>query len=309
MASHDTPPSPPPNSAPNSATTIDTQSFYTTYSGHPLRALRLLARNPPKPVIWLVGDSTLDNKYWIPFTHQLHPDRHHSRFLTYSPIKRDVSYWLNSLYPRYITINCAVEATTVAQRRARLLPHDRIVHDHLAANDVLVVSVGGNDVALAPSLRTILSVLAQTHSCSRLGLEHLACIFGDAVQRYVSKLVEKQHPTLVVVCGLYFPDCAPGPSWASLLLRVLQYNSRPHKLQRAIVRVFEAAVARVSVPGVRVVTLPLYSVLDGVKSSHYVQRIEPSEEGGMVMARLMKDTIQKALEQHNSSATLGSRST
>ncbi|PXF49465.1 hypothetical protein BWQ96_00781 [Gracilariopsis chorda] len=287
--------------------TIDTESFYTTYHGHPPAALKILAENPPKPVIWLVGDSTLDNKYWIPFTYQLHPDRHHSRFLTYSPIKRDVSYWLNSLYPRYVTINCAVEATTVAQRRKALLPHDRIVRDHIAANDVLVVSIGGNDVALSPSLRTIFSVLAQTYTSSRFGLKHLVSIFGDAAQQYVTRLVEKQHPSLVIICGLYFPDRNPGPSWASLLLRLLQYNSNPEKLQRVIVRVFEAAASRVAIPGVRVVTLPFYSVLDGINTNHYVQRIEPSEEGGKAMAKLMSDTIEKALEQHNSSATLGDR--
>jgi hypothetical protein len=44
---------------------------------------------------------------------------------------------------------------------------DRFVKEHITAEDVLVVSVGGNDIALAPSIGTILSMGRQAHVASR----------------------------------------------------------------------------------------------------------------------------------------------
>ena len=45
-----------------------------------------------------------------------------------------------------------------------MLAQDQFVRDHIEATDTLVVSVGGNDVALRPSVATALSMLMLTRS-------------------------------------------------------------------------------------------------------------------------------------------------
>lgn len=44
--------------------------------------------------------------------------------------------------------------------RTRLLrPQDRFIRDNIRENDILIVSIGGNDVALCPTPCTIVSML------------------------------------------------------------------------------------------------------------------------------------------------------
>ena len=43
-----------------------------------------------------------------------------------------------------------------------------VIREHLLPTDYLVVSVGGNDIALAPNLLTILSVESYVYSNSKL---------------------------------------------------------------------------------------------------------------------------------------------
>lgn len=51
-----------------------------------------------------------------------------------------------------------VEATTLNERCLRLRPQDKFLRDNLSSSDVLIVSIGGNDIALAPTPCTIASV-------------------------------------------------------------------------------------------------------------------------------------------------------
>lgn len=77
----------------------------------------------------------------------------------------DVTYWLNyhgmkeNRSHKLAAINTAVEATTLNQRTYRLRAQDRFLRDRIQTNDVLIVSIGGNDVALLPTPCTILSLL------------------------------------------------------------------------------------------------------------------------------------------------------
>ena len=58
----------------------------------------------------------------------------------------------------YITINCAIEESALNERKEGLLSQDEFVRDHIKKDDILIVSVGGNDVALKPS-ETFLHIL------------------------------------------------------------------------------------------------------------------------------------------------------
>ncbi len=72
---------------------------------------------------------------------------------------KDVCYHINRACVdagiNYVCINAAVEESLVAERDGdRLLAHDIFVRDRLAFDDILIVSVGGNDVALRPNSDT-----------------------------------------------------------------------------------------------------------------------------------------------------------
>jgi len=153
---------------------ISSRSFYNEYHGHKLSHLRALyppLRSSSDALIWTAGDSSLDNKYW--FTHRRPADSAgsvYAQILDPPSCIADVTFWLNYLETRrqkeestsntaattkYAAINTAVEATTLNQRSRGLLPQDRFIRDNISAQDVLIVSIGGNDVALCPSPCTI----------------------------------------------------------------------------------------------------------------------------------------------------------
>ena len=169
-------------------TKISSSSYYNEYHGHKLQHLKTLyplLRSQSDALIWTAGDSSLDNKYWFNDTSPavgvykdvLHPPESVC----------DVTYWLNSLLEegddrynnhnvhssanaaagghetrqrriKYAAINTAVEATTLNERTYSLRSQDKFIRDNISANDVLIVSVGGNDIALCPTPCTIASV-------------------------------------------------------------------------------------------------------------------------------------------------------
>ena len=47
-------------------------------------------------------------------------------------------------------INTAVEATTLNERTFRFRSQDKLIQEYIEQEDILVVSIGGNDVALCP---------------------------------------------------------------------------------------------------------------------------------------------------------------
>ena len=169
------------------------------------------------------------------------------------------------------------------------------MRDEIQPDDILVVCIGGNDIALRPSLKTIFSVLGNVFFGGNLGVAHLQFIFRDRMRDYISRLVEKEKPKLIVVCLFYFPDEANTRSWASCVLAALRYGANPQRLQDAIRRVFEEGIKEVQIEGVRVTHVPFYEVLDGKRTELYVERVEPSEEGGKLMAELVCKKIVEAI--------------
>lgn len=72
--------------------------------------------------------------------------------------RQDIAYWINfeiekqKLRNKYAVINCSIEESTVGARSChRLLPQDQFILDHIDSNDILVISIGGNDIALKPT--------------------------------------------------------------------------------------------------------------------------------------------------------------
>ena len=220
--------------APTSTAKIDSSAFYGEWHGHRTKHLNLLLprlREQSDALIWTAGDSSLDNKYWFSTRRPAVPGAY-ADLLQPPTSVADVTYWLNHLSTqrksgtRYIAINTAgrcgcglrtakqftyfrmskpatstVEATTLNERCFKLRPQDLFIRDHLERDDVLIVSVGGNDIAMAPSPCTIASVaglLCLPQSCLERGRSFGAVPLNDCCCGFGASLAS---------CGCSCPPC------------------------------------------------------------------------------------------------------
>ena len=324
-------------------------SFYGEYHGHKVDHLEILLpalRETSDSLIWTAGDSSLDNKYWFS-DHRPAVGAYRQVLEPPATMNADVNYWLNYLAeekraqvqtqtattttrtPVVAAINTAVEATTVNERTHRLRPQDIFLRDNIRTEDTLVVSIGGNDVAMKPMPCTICSVLSVVNmplwcleqsscvcasppcdehfsGCGPVATASCACafppcigytthLFGTRIQRYIEKLTAKTSPKRILVCMIYYPEENPSPSWAGTALRSLGYDKNPERLQWFIRRMFVEATSKIRIHNSKdVVPVPLFEVLDGKTREDYVARVEPSPEGG----RKMAEYILRIIEQH-----------
>jgi len=157
------------------------RQYYAPFYGHHVAdlALTLAAlRRRHDQVVFLAGDSSLDNKYW--FNSWADAVNGYEEVLEPPAMKRDVCYWVNEEAARTHKsmgcLNTAVEATSLNDRAFnRLLPQDEFIRDNIDVDDVLVVSVGGNDVALAPLLCTVLNLSMLVCCTSIAGASAAGC--------------------------------------------------------------------------------------------------------------------------------------
>ena len=146
-----------------------------------MRALEVVERQlraQDKPnLIYFAGDSSLDNKFW--FENRARATNGYEHILRPPESKVDVAYHVNKLLearnPRWACVNTAVEATSLNDRAfGRLLEQDRFLRDSVRETDAVVISVGGNDIALAPLLCTC---------CNVAPLLCIGGLCGDAIDR------------------------------------------------------------------------------------------------------------------------------
>jgi len=166
--------------------------------------------------------------------------------------------------------------------------------------DYIVLSVGGNDVALKPTAATVVNMLMLTRvpgwllrgGCA-IGMGHFEWLFRTQIEAIVCRMVAgARKPKLVLVCMIYYLDERPGNSWADRVLARLGYDDDPAKLQYIIATLFERIAAKgFDVDGVEVRPFPLFKVLDGKDTADYVQRVEPSVQGGRKIARAFLDEL------------------
>eukprot|EP00929_Paragymnodinium_shiwhaense_P095700 TRINITY_DN56957_c0_g1_i2.p1 TRINITY_DN56957_c0_g1~~TRINITY_DN56957_c0_g1_i2.p1 ORF type:complete len:345 (+),score=69.53 TRINITY_DN56957_c0_g1_i2:85-1119(+) len=321
---------------------VSTGGYYSEYHGHPVEDLEEVVRSlrqQGKTIIWTAGDSSLDNKYWFRQAHDAVNGYEH--ILQPPRMKADVTYWLNKhisdqQVPDLACVNTAIEATSLNDRAfGHLLAQDKIIRDYIGPDDYLIVSVGGNDVALQPVLCTVCSMFALVYcpiptACIKrtafacppntgvvgdcgcfgcgvpncissllcgwpLGFPYMVDLFKNRVSNYVNGLVSRTKPRKVIVCMIYHLDEVAAGSWADSALCCLCYNCNPERLQAGIEMAYKWGTSKISIPGTEVLPFPLFKVLNGKNSADYCQRVEPSPQGGEKMAAALLGAV---LGQH-----------
>ena len=217
---------------------VDSRAYYSVYNGHDPEHLQTVhdeLRRGGRSAIFLAGDSSLDNKFW--FSDTAAACNGYERVLRPPVQKQDVCYWLNREAARrgrsdLFCLNSAIEATSLNDRACSLLAQDRFIREHITPDDTLVVSVGGNDLALEPLLATVLNIIPllcltptacvrhgqacppNTHvDCGCLGcgvpgcavslfgfpfgLAYFVDLFKNRVENYVRRLVGRRRPRKV----------------------------------------------------------------------------------------------------------------
>ncbi|USP74858.1 hypothetical protein yc1106_02132 [Curvularia clavata] len=296
---------------------INTSAFYREWKGHDVTYLERFRnithhQRPDKAIVYLAGDSSLDNKYWVigsgpggdPLGVNVPEIYMHT--LDRPTPKPDVAFWVNHMLGSKATcINAAVEESMLRERDNGLLPQDQFIHDSICENDILIVSIGANDIAMRPTFSTTCHMVklawltwqSSIVSGTAWSLPYFASLFHTATQRYIERLTAKTKPRAVIVCMIYFPlEKRFGQSgWADLQLRLLGYEKTPRKLQTAIRQMFEMGTKNISITGVEVVPCALYEVMDGTKIEEFTARVEPSKEGGRKMALKFVELVEGIL--------------
>jgi hypothetical protein len=286
---------------------ISFKKFYYEYHGHKVIHLNQIYTHfkdidPNRKFIFLAGDSSLDNKYWILKESHEQAVNGYEQIIDQKQMVPDVSYHINkflvaSSKTEYVSINAAVEESTIDIRKSGLLEQDQFIKEKITDNDILIVSVGGNDIALRPSLYTawnmVLMIYLNTISMINMGprvafgMNYFINKFSAEVKDYIKELIGDKKPRKVIVCMIYYPDEKTTGSWADTTLGYLGYNTNPKKLQAAIQQIYAYATSKVHIEGVSVEPFALFNVLDGTDTDDYIQRVEPSVQGGRKMGEAL----------------------
>lgn len=288
------------------------EPFYKQYHGHNIRDLqKIFDEFKNKPKIWLLGDSSMDNKFFL--NDYVKPLDKFKNIDFMSNPKPDIAHHLNSITDEYVTINCAVEESTIYIRNDSrlLLEQDSFAAHNLGVNDIMIISIGGNDIAFAQTPETLFNMFLLNY-CNSLstiqnehdkvstlkiwGLDHFIWMFRDCIRKYIENLLRHTQsinikPRFIMVNMIYYPDVKSGNGWAEWPLKLLGYNKNPAKLQAIIRLIFKRAISDIELNGIRVIPFPMFAIMDGKDTTDYVERVEPSASGGLKLAKALYNDI------------------
>lgn len=248
-------------------TPLRSGEYYEQYHGHLPQHLctvhaALRQRVRCEQYIYLAGDSSLDNKHWFfsgwdtkeaqmeraaPFTAEP-VNGYEQVFVSPGRMVKDISFWLNKAAEdrfgsgKVCTMMTSVEESTMRDRQGQegpqLLAQDAFIREHLTTADSVIISVGGNDIALSPTVRTAVNMLLLTRMPQWLirsgwapGFGYFVRLFHTNLRHLVAELTENQVPRKVLVCMIYYLDEKATGSWADSTLAALGYDRDPEKLQ------------------------------------------------------------------------------
>lgn len=284
---------------------VDSSKYFLEFHGHPVNDLvriyhHLKCVHRVRRFIFFAGDSSLDNKYWLLYHRKVNATNGYEDILLPPKTVPDICHWVNHLISeqkqedfnpcKTAALMTAIEATTLAERENKLLAQDVFIQTHIGENDILLVSVGGNDIALQPSAATICHLASLVLTPKWLlkvnpSFWYFVKLFKNKVESYIENLVKLNKPSKILVSMIYFPcENQDNPSWADKVLKYSGYNRNPQHLQYIIKQLYECATQNIRIDGSQVISIPWFEVLDSTNPSHYEERVEPSIDGGKLMA-------------------------
>jgi hypothetical protein len=274
--------------------------------------------------IFLAGDSSLDNKYWferLKITDKGIPLNGYEEIIE-GDMTKDVTWNINNtliqqrLGNKYVCINTSYEGTTLEERLYSLYyDSDIFIREHIQPNDILIVSVGKNDITstiMADIEKTneitinILYLLEQDLEKVDINssqFKFLINIFKDKIEIYIKKLCEKNTPKYIIVNTIYYPyeflEEFVEDSWANDALNIVRYTNEDgiNKFKKLIRLIYVYATCKINIDNSIIIPVPLFEVLDSTlkkedgTSFDYYYRAEPSLEGSIKMAKKFVDLI------------------
>ena len=321
---------------------ISSEEYFAEYHGHKLSHLKtalieLRGCAPQvrrRPIVFLMGDSTLDNKFWLRACPRMAAGGGYERFISPPLVVPDVTSCLiaalsSEMGLSHTVLNCAVEESTLQGRVVRQVgssgppqltrPHDIFAAQACGAvtGDIMVLSLGGNDIVLSPSLSTIAALVGTLHCASISALESgtawgfntLIKLFRDDMQTYINALYNAgARPSTIIVLFPYLPERAGSltqSSWADTSLKLLGYDAAPENLERVMRAVYKRATCLLQPPpmasqSTRIIPVALFDgVLDSTSGSgDFIARVEPSAKGSAKIAHRLAKII-KLIENEN----------
>lgn len=246
---------------------------HSNYHGYKIQDLEYAYEHlKDKNIIYLCGDSSFDNKFWVERTK---PSSNYDFLDTYP---NDVCHNINQNIPSdYACINCAVEETCLKDRDDNLLPQELFMVSKLKERDIILISLGGNDIALKPSVDIMFSLGTYLLFENSISYNYLYLYFETRFKKYLERINHKN----VYLCGLYFP-CVKGNGWCDTTLNLIGYNSNPLKIQKLIKKLYTDLSIKLNMK-----YIPLYECLDCNNELEYVQRVEPSSVGSEKIAKFI----------------------
>ena len=275
--------------------------------------------------IFLAGDSSLDNKVWfknINDKYKGNPLNGYENIID-GKMTKDIAYQINekivsnNLQETYVCINTAIEATTLKQRKDNLIsPSDEFIRDHITSKDILIISVGGNDIAFGDPDRVIQVIGNPEKPIDVTTSKFLDMIelFKNDIIKYINKLcpTKEKKSKYIILNMIYYPCERDGEdTWASGILNGIKYENykKRQKVKELIRLLYIHATSKVYIENSIVIPVPLFEVLDSQlylddskekdkdaieyrlqtsrlnnRCTDYLQSVEPSIEGGAKMA-------------------------
>jgi hypothetical protein len=286
--------------------------FFDEYHGHEKDCLEDIYKSlcldsedkRKKNVIFLAGDSSLDNKHWI-LNEKANSVNGYENFFEKSV--KDVAFNINKKIVEYndhhhfkndyFCINTSVEASTLdsnsVDKNIRSNPDvpfhwtsDQFIQDHITDMDILIVSVGGNDIAFNSTTHLPFFQKLDTNPNDPEAIAHFKELLQTKLENYIKKLCLKNKPLKIIVCMIYYPSKEIQGSWAGTALSNLGYDGKGgDKLRSTIKLFFENFTKNITISGSEVIPCPLFETLNYEDGKNYLQRVEPSALGGKRMAK------------------------
>lgn len=253
--------------------------FYGNYFGHPTEDIKLLEqhfRDLGKRIIWIAGDSSFDNKHWVTTDGNVDAVNGYQHIIDNGKSLQDVCYWMNKelIGTQFVCINIAREEACVENIYLPLYM--------IQPSDIVILSIGGNDVILKPSTMTIISMLIANYLIPECLLSYFLWLpnpFKNIFYTETQRIVNHFRCLNKYVCTIYYPCEVQQYGWANGILSKLSMS----KLQNAIRACFTEYHSKIE--GVK--AIPLFKALDKTSKEDYVSRVEPSARGGEKMAKFI----------------------